>query len=121
VKKRTYVEFFYPGTFFDESSVREVASRNVKKLSVPERAFAFQFFDVMSTEEGGIEMKSKRLNISPMYYYGGRVMTLDEVRQEMPKAETLISNMQINRFKRVIKCRTGNFKPFGHRDRHIEV
>ena len=119
--KRTYVEFFYPGTFFDESSVKEVASRSIKKLIIPKEAFAFQFFDVLSTDEGGVKLESDRLNISPIYYCGGRVMTLGEVIEEMPEAIALISTMKANHLRRVIKCRTGNFKPFSYKDRYIEV
>lgn len=120
-KVETYVEFFYPGVFFDESSVVKVSSRDTRKLRVPEQAFAFQFFDIMSTKENGVKMESKAINISPMFYYGGRVMTLNDVRKEMPEARILISNMRGNHWKKVIRCRTGNFKPFGDQDINIEV
>lgn len=118
---RTYVEFYYPGAFFDETSTREVKTRDVKSVSVPDGAFGFRFFDVMSTEEGGVRMSSARLNVSPMYYYGGRIMTLDEVRQEMPEARILISNMEGNGYARVIKCGTSNFRPFKDDDIFIKA
>lgn len=117
---RTYVEFFYPGAFFDETSTREVQSRD-SNVSVPDGAFGFRFFDVMSTDEGGVKMVSDKLNLSPMHYYGGRIMTLDEVRHEMPDARILISNMEGNGYARVIRCRTGNFKPFEDGDIFIEA
>ena len=119
-KTTTYVEFFFPGVMFDESSVKEVTNRDTKGVNVPNGAFGFRFFDVKTTEEDGVKMESDRLNESPMYYYGGRVMTLADVRREMPDSHTLISNMRGNGYKRVIRCRTGNFKPFQKGDVHIQ-
>lgn len=111
-KKTTYVEFYFPGVMFDETSVKKVATRDTKDISVPNGAFGFRFFDVMTTEENGVKMESDKLNESPMYYYGGRIMTLAVVQREVPDARILISNMRGNGYKRVIRCRTGNFKPF---------
>jgi hypothetical protein len=118
-KVRTFIEFFYPGVFVDETSVKEVSSRDIKGVNVPQGAFGFIFFDVMSTKKGGVKMKSKRLNISPMYFYGGRIMTLAEVRREMPSERILIDNMEGNGLVRVIRCRTSNFKPFEENDVYI--
>lgn len=120
-KKKTYVEFFFRGVLFDETSVREVQSRDVEKLEVPKNAFGFQFFDVLTTTQEGVELTSDRLNESPMHYYGGRIMTLEEVRAEMPDATTLISNMEGNGYDRVIRCTQGNFKPFEDGDIYVEI
>jgi hypothetical protein len=120
-KTTTYVEFYYPGIMVDEASVKVVNHRDSKKVNVPSGSFGFRFFDVKSTEEGDVKMESDRLNLSPMYYYGGRIMTLDDVRREMPNDRILISNMESNGWSRVIKCRTGNFKPFDGGDVHIKA
>jgi len=119
---RTYIEFYFPGVPSDKTSVKEVKSRDSKDVSVPDGAFGFRFFDLMSTNEGGVKMVSDKLNISPMHYYGGRITTLDEVRRVMLDAYTLISNMEDNRYARyarIIQCRTGNFKPFEDGDIYI--
>jgi len=118
---KTFVEFLYPGVMFDETSVSEVKTRDWKKLNVPERAFGFRFFDIMETEEDGVKLQSSRLNQSPIHYYGGRVMTIDEVREEMPEARILISNMECNNWHKVVCCRTGNFKPFENDDIFIQA
>lgn len=118
--KTTYIEFYYRGAIFAETSVKEVASRDTKGVDVPEGSYGFRYFDMMSTEEGGVKMTSGRLNISPIHYYGGRIMTLDEVRREMSDAHILISNIENNGYTRVIRCRTGNFVPFEDGDIYIE-
>jgi len=111
-KVTTYVEFFYPGLIFPESSVRKVKNRDVKKLKIPTTAFGFHFFDIKSTIVRKTKMESKRLNASPFYYFGGRIMTLEEVCKELPEAKILINNMECNGWDRVIRCRTGNYQPF---------
>ncbi len=111
-KLTTYVEFLHPGIFMSEESVKKVKSRDVLELKVPKTAFAFKFFGIKSTIVDGIKLTSERLNISPTYFFGGRIMTLDEVCKELPDARTLISNMKCNHWDRIIRCRTGNFQPF---------
>ena len=39
---------------------------------------------------------------SGVYYLGGRILTLADVKREMPKETTLISNMECNGYKRVV-------------------
>lgn len=119
---KTYIEFFYPDIFSNESVVEEVSNRDIKNVSVSDGVFGFRFFDVMFTEESGVKMQSSGINYSPMYYYGGRVMTLSEVRLEKPKDyRLLIKTMREMHLDRVIRCRTGNFAYFGSNDILIEV
>lgn len=116
---KKYVQFSGP---WGAPRVREIKSRDIKTLKIPKKAYAFFFFDVASVEENGIFMKSERLEISPTYYYGGRIMTIPELRREIPNSENIISTMQSLGIKHVIKCRTVNtFELFGEDDKYIEV
>ncbi len=121
VEQKTYVEFSFCGAVVDEVLSFEVESRDIGSLRVPDGAFGFQFFDQLSTMVGKVELVSGRLNKSPMHYYGGRVMTLEEVRAEMPEERILILNMECNGYDRVIQCRYGNFKPFDADDVYVEA
>lgn len=100
-----------------------VPATNIDELDIPDNAFAFIFFDVIEVKvkRNGeiIKLKSGHINVSPMHYYGGRIMTLKEVEAKMPHDKTLILNMKDNNWKRVIKCRTGNFLPFSDKDKYI--
>lgn len=118
--RKTYVKFYYPGTIVDESTIAEVKSRGVSELQIPDGAFGFQFFDLLISEDKGVEMVSDRLDVSKMHYYGGRIMTVEEVIAEMPEKRILIANMRANGFK-VIHCPTGNFKPFFEEDIYIQA
>ncbi|MCL4384523.1 hypothetical protein M1116_03645 [Patescibacteria group bacterium] len=109
---RSYVEFYYVGVFFDEHTTKEVTNRDEYEVEVPEGVYAFRFFDVKSLEVVGIRLKSDRLNVSPMFYYGGRVMNAEEVKKLEKEPETVLRNMKVNGWDKVIRCRMGNFKPF---------
>lgn len=121
--RKTYVEFLYPGLMVSESSTKEVENRDVTKLLVPDNAFGFKFFDILSVtvEADGQKMDliSQRLNISPMHYYGGTVYTVAELKANFAHEPTLISNVEDNGYKRAIRCRTGNWRPLDETDIYI--
>ena len=123
--RRTYVEFVYPGVIVNETSVKEVESRDTSEVKVPDGAFGFRFFDVLiaKVECAGktVELRSDRLNQSPMHYYGGRIFSREEVARKVPDNRILLSNMEGNGWDRVIKTRTGNFQPFEESDVFIEA
>lgn len=113
---KTYVEFLHSGRKGIECSVREVPSREIGELVIPQDAIGFIFFEEKSTQEDGVTMKSSRLDPSGIYYLGGRLMTLNEVRRELPYARDLIANMIGEGARFVIQCPPGNFMPFRDSD-----
>lgn len=122
--KQTYAEFYYPGVIVSETNIEPIKNRNVERLQVPEGAYGFIFFDIISIDikdefSKKLKLKSKRLNISPFHYYGGTIYTLKEVKKNFPNEKILISNMEVNHYKKVIKCRTGNFQPFNKGSKYI--
>lgn len=123
--RQTYVRFLYPGIMLSEDSVHKVENRDVSKIRVPEDAFAFQFFDVLSTtvtvNSKNIALTSEEIDVSPRHYYGGKVYTIAELKRELPNEHTLINNVQNNHYKKVIKCRTGNWQPFEKTDIFVEI
>jgi len=63
-------------------------------------------------------LDSKVVKTSGTYFLGGRVLTLNEVKKEMPGEEILISNMECNGYDRII-INTNSWKschPFGKND-----
>ena len=114
--RKMYIEFLYPGSFFNESSTQEVQTRDLSKIKVPKNAFGFRFFDIISVvvvvDGKKVELTSERTNLSSMNYYGGKLYTLAELKLEFPNERTLISNMECNGWLKVIRCRTGNWQPF---------
>jgi len=111
---KTYVEFFYPGSFFSESEVKEVKTRSTS-LFVPAGAFAFQFYDQSSkkTKINGEEQTvwGKRKNLSGKYYPKGMKFNLEDVRGMGKDYSILASNMECNDWPFVVRTRCGNFQP----------
>lgn len=116
--QKTYVEILYPGSFFPEEDVIVVNKRDPKKISSKyPTAFSFQFYDLVSKEievDGEKQQVSgKKKNISPKYYPDGELYTANQLRKiDAKEYDILISNMECNGWKHVVKTRRGNFQPF---------
>lgn len=106
--KRTWVTFFYPGSLLEEAASQPVETRDVERLTIPEGAFAFQFFDrtdgVLELDGDLIEVTGKPKNHSPRYYPDGEVLTLADVAP----GSYLEQNMRGNGWDRVVRTRRGN-------------
>ena len=107
--KKHFVVFYSPGTFVCETSKLNIDSWDVDKAvemsyGVKERhgalPFAFKFFTYGRKKE---DLNSKVIDKSPMYYLGGNVYTLEEIKaQNNPEDRILISNMECNNIPFVI-------------------
>lgn len=105
-----FVTFLSPGTFVHEETTKKIAGWNVQAAlalvaSIHERhgatPFAFQFSTRRREDE---ELDSKVVATSSRYYLGGTVLTLQEVQaRNDPGDRILISNMQYNKWDRVIE------------------
>jgi hypothetical protein len=115
------VEYEFPGSFFSESTTREIAERdpNLAMLIRPVGAYAFRFFDVADDiPDLGPEytVVRKPLNQSSRYFIGGDVFTADGVSALGGDHEILLANMRGNDYKHVIRCSTGNWQVFENGD-----
>lgn len=107
--KKHFVTFYSPGTFVAEHSIEPIESwdvgvaiemaRNVKKRhgATP---YGFQF---STRERSDTELDSKESAKSAMYYLGGKVFTLAQLKKcNNPSDRTLIANMECNGWKKVV-------------------
>lgn len=118
--RKTHVVFFYPDLFVSETSTRVVKSREVSKVKVPKGAYAFKFFDTYSliarVDGKKVLLTSERLNPSPIHYYGGKLYTPTEVKREFPNEYLFHDNIKDHGWRRMIRCRFGNWEPFLKKD-----
>jgi hypothetical protein len=111
-------ELYMPGSFMDESSTVEVNGRTIEQIArtADISVFAVRTFKVLEgTAQVGdktVKVRSERFDVSPQAFVGGDVFTLEEVKTQFPQHSTLISNMEGNGWNRVIRARTGNWKPY---------
>lgn len=108
--KKHFVTFYSPGTFFPEKTTKPIDEWDIIKAAkmaktITERHSAKPFgFRFSTRERKDDEFDSKVTKTSNMYYLGGKIMTLSEIKlQRDPKNNILISNMENNGWDRVIE------------------
>lgn len=124
--RKTYVEFCYQGDLFSGRWTREVKTRDVSRVKLPENAFGFWFFDIISVvvdvDGKKVRLTSGQINDSPSHYYGGKIYTVEEFRRKFPSAyASHASDIKINGHKKMLACRTGNWVPFEKNDIFIKA
>ena len=111
-----YVNFFFPGFVLIERRTYKVKNRDLSKIEVPEGAFGFNFHDIITKKVNRdgkiIELKSDEVNFSKSYYYGGTIYTPATVIKKFPEHTTLIKRIKRDNLKKLIFCRTGNWREF---------
>ena len=110
--KKHFIIFLSPGTFFSEQTEKPIDSWNVERAislsrSITERYNAKPYgFQFTTRERSKNDLDSKETKRSGTYYLGGRVMTLADVKRDMPDEQILISNMTCNGYKKVVVSET---------------
>ena len=132
--RKHYVSFLSPGSFFSETTDREIDSWDVKKViemakSIKERygatpyGFYFKTFithpPIPDGEGGTLNVQPKQVADSPYYFLGGEIKSYDDVvSRNDPEDKTLISNMRSNNYPFII-VNTNSYRstlPFGEKD-----
>ncbi|MFZ2950934.1 MAG: hypothetical protein WA003_15780 [Desulfuromonadaceae bacterium] len=108
--EKHFVVFSSPGSFMAEQTQKEIAAWDIetaKKMArgIKERHGALPYgFQFVTRERGEEDFDSKETKRSHMYYLGGRIWTLGELKaRNDPKDSILISNMECNHWPRVIE------------------
>ena len=116
--RETYITFEFPGSFFAETESHPIESRDIDAaLDIfPDRAFSFQFYDKVTQtarREDGKEITIvERENVSPRYYPGGDVYSLERLAKEYGTGSVIYRNTENNHPAGAIKTRIGNFQPY---------
>ena len=108
--KKHFVEFLSPGTFVSEVTQKDidkwdvdVATEMVAKIKERHGATPYGFRFITRSRKAN-ELDSKITKTSGVYYLGGNVLTLEDVKaRKDPKDKTLIWNMEVNKIERVIE------------------
>jgi hypothetical protein len=111
-----FIEFLYPHILFQDSRSEEVEERDLDAVRVPHGSFAFRFYDIKEVLVEGDVLTSGHVNVSGIYYPGGRLMTVEDVMTEVRECKVLLDNMRINNWTHVVRTRVGTFQPFNDGD-----
>lgn len=108
--EKHFVTFYSPGTFVSEMTEKPIDSWDIEKAksmahTIRERHGATPYGFRFSTRyRGENDLDSKVVASSGMYYLGGKIRHLDFIIIEnKPDEETLIWNMKMNNWDRVIE------------------
>ena len=107
-------EFFCPGSFFANTTTRELTSLDPAAVTWPDNAYAFCLTHRVDMVDGADTYRGESKQIGPMYYHpASTVETLEQVKRNPKATPTLISNMEFNGWTHVVWTRWGNWpQPF---------
>ncbi|MDE1860716.1 MAG: hypothetical protein KGH72_03275 [Candidatus Micrarchaeota archaeon] len=119
VRQQTYVEFRMPGarTREMESAPVPVEGRSLASIleMMPPSAVGFRLFDRFETGHGSGRAMSARINETGIFYPGGRIMDIEDVRREEPEATALIAKMEDGDIPMMVEARqVGTARPARH-------
>lgn len=109
-----YIEVFYPGSFFSESSAKEISSRDTLP-EIGEKAFGYRFFDRESTMQNGEELLGKAKNYSNSFYIGEELSAVQAIARH-PGNSILKSNIECNGYARLVLTKFGQLLPLEEND-----
>lgn len=111
--KRFFIQYYYPGLFVPETSIREVESGD-SKIDWGKRVYQVVRFireDVIDDEQvytGKQEQVGKIIfHPASQVFSVGEIIALNKDENEI-----LLSNAQNNGYKFLVKCPMGNWQPF---------
>lgn len=109
-----YVTFLSPGSIVAAQWTKDVESLDPYAVDWPDRAYAFTMHTREDVVDGDTRYKGTPTRVGPVYYHpDSKVETLEEVRINPNAGSILISNMECNRWDRVVWSRWGNWpQPF---------
>ena len=107
--KKNFVTFLSPGTFMSETDEQPIDSWDVDEAvrragTILQRHGARPYgFYFSRRGRGPDDLDRKQLAKSNLYYLGGRIETLDDVRKRAdPKEHILLSNMESNGWDKIV-------------------
>lgn len=108
--QKHFVEFYSPGTFVSETSLREITEWDVDLAAgiareIKERYDATPYgFRFITRQREENDFDSREVAQSGMYFLGGRVWTLAEIEARHDSADRiLIANMRGNEWDKVVE------------------
>ena len=102
-----YVEFIYPGSFCSDYDCREATSEELNgRVEIPNRSYGYRFFEREEQTTSEEVLRGERKNHGGWHFLGEEY-SLERIKAEQSDKTTLISNMECNKWDRVVKCPQG--------------
>lgn len=108
-----YVEFYFPSEI-EPKKIFGIVNRDLTKLKILDGTYAFRFFDVLTGQVAGVELRSTRLNVSGMHFINARIMQIKNVLQ-VANAD-LAAQIAEENWRRAVYCRDDAFREYKQGD-----
>lgn len=108
---KRWATFWAPGSFVGENWQVDVASMDPYAIVWPDRAYAVVLCEREDIVDGQTRYRGDVKGGELMWYYhpDSKVETLEQVKANPKATRTLISNMECNRWDKIIWTRWGNW------------
>lgn len=123
-RRSTYI-VFYGSDPSEEIAEREIESRDISAIVLPEHVDSFRFYDLVvatvTIDGASVDLTSEPLNESHRHWYGGTIFTREEIATGKfgRDADGLLRNMEMDGASKAILTRTGGVQYF--RGHHVHV
>ena len=114
-----FVEFYYPGSFFPETSVKEIKNRK-EKIEVPKGCYGYMFFDQEEIVSNGEKLTGNRKNKSGNTFFGKKY-SIEDLKRDFSENRILISSIENNGYKFAVKTISGNWQPVDKKDKVVDA
>jgi hypothetical protein len=112
----TYAVISSPGSFFAEERRVKVDHCDPKRIKLGKYDFAIQFVEREEfVSKTGKLLTGEYVNVGPRYLIG-EPYTKEDVLTKVDNNRILVSNMENNEWKLLVKCPAGNFQPVCEND-----
>lgn len=122
MKKQTkyFVEFWYRGFFVGEQEMKEVSSLP-SPVKWPDGAYAVAFYTRDDIMDEGQTYQGEMRRVGKLHYHpDSEIETLSQVKKNPKSTATLISNMESNKWKKLVWTRFGDWpQPFESKEMDI--
>ncbi|MBU4348263.1 hypothetical protein KJ671_02040 [Patescibacteria group bacterium] len=120
ITKQTYIEFMFPWNLYKDNLIQKIGMRDASMIKIPKGIYGLRFFDIIpgTVNIGGerIRLKSKRINVSPMFYYGDKVYTIAEFERKFPNEENALCYVEDKKWEKIIVCCDDEWREFKDTD-----
>ncbi|VVB82148.1 Uncharacterised protein [uncultured archaeon] len=123
---KQYIEFFYPKDLYSTNfeAICKKIDNSPQEIEVPRKAFAYRYFERQEAIADDKEvLVGNPRNYSETHYIG-RILTLDELKKEMPYEKIQIRNLEKiigkNNSKKIVFTRGRTFQLLDEKDIVIE-
>lgn len=112
---KCYVTYMSPGSFVSNTwNVDIPLGCDHNDIDWPDNAYAFSIHERTDVVDGDAIFTGEPIQIGPLYYHpDSKAETLAQVKRNPKATRTLITNMESNRWSKVVWTRFGGVQTFG--------